>query len=990
MVTMNLAMQINFLTQYKFMKITTTITDRKADGQRSAVGTSSGRKNWLAKSTLLGLATLSALLLASTGSAADVTNTAATAWPPSVKAPAGAPNIVLILLDDVGYSWSSVFGGPVATPNIDKVASQGLRYSNFHVNALCSPTRAALLSGRNAHEIGFGTITEGANREQGYTSIWPKNAVSIAEILKRNGYSTAAIGKWHNTPTWEVNPAGPFDHWPTSLGFEHFYGFLGGATTQYDPVLFRDTTPATLPKTPEQGYLLNPDLVNETKQWLHQHDASAPGRPFFLYFATGAIHTPHHVPRDWIAKYKGQFDLGWDKQREVTFAKEKALGVIPANADLTPRPKELPAWDSLGAEEKKLYAAQAELYAAYLAETDYELGRLFDDLKSGGHTNDTAVFIIVGDNGASGEGGLEGTIGYKATVQEQLARLDEFGSRDLANHVESAWAWAAVTPFKWMKQVASHLGGTTDPLIVSWPGHIKEAGGIRSQFSFVTDVAPTIYELAHIQFPQEVDGVKQLPLEGSSLTFSFDDAQAPSRHNLQYFEMVGNRGIYQDGWWAGSRQGVPWATGTGRGEPGKWELYNLTNDFSQAHNLADQYHDKLKELEDLYAAEAERNHVYPKGGSGFGRGAVAGSRGSDRRSDQSGPQTNWTFRAGAERIPARFTPALGDNSHHITAEIEVGDETPNGVIFAEGGRKGGFALFVKNGQVVYEGTPHSTSPATVPHIQINSKQRLPKGKSVIEVVATRVEAPAGDQGSTPKPAGRPGKRSGKFQEVDQSQAFRISLLINGKTAATGEFKGVPLNAGTLSIGSNSGNPVSRDYATPNPFNGVINGITFAVARPAAQATTTTNLAGPWSKGDALSAEDAPQVANHALLVSAEIESAGTNGVILAQGAEVNGYALYLKNSKIAFAIRSEGQLTTLIAGEPLGSGHFKVEAKLAADGAISIFVNGKQAASGYAPGLITRQPGRGLSVGLNSKPVGDYAAPNPFAGKIEKATVQIL
>jgi len=935
---------------------------------------------------LLALATICVSLLGSTGNAADATNTAATVWPPLLKAPAGAPNIVLILLDDVGYSWSSVFGGPVATPNIDRVASQGLRYSNFHVNAMCSPTRAALLSGRNAHEIGFGRITESANREAGYTSVWPKNAVSLAEVLKRNGYSTAAFGKWHNTPTWEVNPAGPFDHWPTSLGFEHFYGFLGAATTQYDPVLFRNTTPATLPKTPEQGYLLNPDLVNETKQWLHQHDASAPGRPFFLYFATGAIHAPHHVPRDWIAKYKGRFDLGWDKQREVTFAKEKALGVIPANTELTPRPKELPAWDSFGPDEKKLYAAEAELYAAYLAETDYELGRLFDDLKTGGHTNDTAIFIIVGDNGASGEGGLEGTIGYKATVQEQLARLDEFGSRDLANHVESAWAWAAVAPFQWMKQVASHLGGTTDPLIVSWPGHIKDAGGIRSQFSFVTDIAPTIYELAHVQFPEAVDGVKQLPLEGSSLTFSFDDAQAPSRHNLQYFEMVGNRGIYQDGWWAGSRQGVPWATGTGRGEPGKWELYNLTNDFSQAHNLADQYPDKLKALEDLYAAEAERNHVYPKDGTGFGRGAIAGSR----RSDQSGPQTNWTFRAGAERIPVRFTPPLGDSSHHITAEIEVGDETPNGVIFAEGGRKGGFALFVKNGQVVYEGTPQSTTPATVPHIQINSKQRLPKGKSVIEVVATRVEAPAGDQGSTPKPAARPGKRFGRSPQVDQGRTFRISLLINGKTAATGEFKGVPLNAGTLSIGSNNGNPVSRDYVSPNPFNGVINGITFAVARPDAQATTTTNLAGPWSKGDVLSAEDAPQVANHALVVSAEIELAGANGVIIAQGAQSNGYALYLKDGKIAFALRSAGQLTTLIASEPLGSGHFNVEARLAADGGISIIVNSKQTVSGHAPGLIARQPGRGLSVGLNSSPVGDYPAPNPFAGTIEKATVQAL
>jgi len=914
----------------------------------------------------------------SSAAATAATNELA-AWPPVVKAPAGAPNIVLVLLDDVGYSWSSVFGGPVATPNIDRLASHGLRYNNFHVNALSSPTRAALLSGRNAHEIGFGTITEGANREPGYTSIWPKSAVPVAEVLKRNGYSTAAFGKWHNTPTWEVNPAGPYDHWPTSLGFEHFYGFLGGATTQYDPALFRDTTPVELPKTPEQGYLLNPDLVNQAKQWVHQHDASTPGRPFFLYFATGAIHTPHHVPQDWIAKYKGQFDLGWDKQREATFAKEKALGIIPANAELTPRPKELPAWDSLGADEKKLYAAQAELYAAFLAETDYELGRLFDDLKAGGHTNDTAVFVIVGDNGASGEGGLEGTIGYKATVQEQLARLDEFGSRDLANHVESAWAWAAVTPFQWMKQVASHLGGTTDPLIVYWPGHIKDEGGIRSQFSFVTDIAPTLYELARVQLPAEVDGVKQLPLEGSSLGFSFADPQAPSRHNLQYFEMVGNRGIYKDGWWAGSRQGVPWATGAGRGEPGQWELYNLTNDFSQAHNLADQYPDKLKELEDLYAVEADKNHVYPKGGRGIG-GPGAASREAANNLDA--PKTSWTFQNGAERIPARFTPRLAGHSHTITAEIEVGNETPNGVIFAEGGRKGGFALFVKNGQVVYEGTPNSTTPATVEHTQIVAQERLPQGKSVIEVVATRIQTTA----KAPQPAPRPGRR-GASRAANSGQTFQIALLINGKTAATGEFNGIPLGGGnTLSIGENLGNPVSRDYTTPNPFNGVLNQVTFTITSPVGRA----GVNGPWQKGDALDPEEAPEVADHALVVSAEIEPAGTNGVIISQGASANGYALYLENGKPAFAIRSQGELTTVIAREPLGSGHFKIEGKLAADGAISITVDGKEVAAGHAPGLIANQPGRGLTVGSSEEPVGNYTAPGTFSGKIENVRVQAL
>jgi arylsulfatase len=770
------------------------------------------------------------------------------AWPPVVKAPAGAPNVVIILLDDNGYGEASVFGGPVPTPNIDQLASQGLRYNNFHVNAMCSPTRAALLSGRNSHEIGFGRITESANRAPGYTSLWPKTAASLAEVLKRNGYSTAAFGKWHNTPTWEVNPSGPFEHWPTSLGFEYFYGFLGAATSQYDPALYRDTTPVTLPKTPEQGYLLNPDLVDQARQWLHQHEASAPGRPFFLYFATGAIHVPHQVPRDWIAKFKGQFDKGWDKQREETFARQKALGIIPANAEFTARPAELPAWDSYSADQQKIFAAQEEVYAAYLAETDYELGRLLDDLKRAGHTNDTAFFVIVGDNGASAEGGLDPRVGNAPTVAEQLAHIGELGSRDLTTHIQSGWAWAANTPFKWAKRTASHLGGTTDPLIVSWPGHIPADGSVRHQFSFLTDIAPTIYELAKVEFPQEVDGVKQLPLEGSSLVYSFADPQAPSRHTSQYFEMVGNRGVYKDGWWAGSRKGLPWGAGNGsQVESSPWELYNLTEDFTQAHDLAAQNPDKLKELEDFFAAEAERNHVYPVDERGLAAGG-GGRSGAD--AEGSARRTRWTYYAGAERIPPQYTPKLGGESHTITAKIEVGDETPNGVIFAQGGRAGGYALFVKDGRVIYEGTPGSATPATVPHTQIIGGEPLPKGKSVIEVIATRIE-PATEAGG----AGQ--------------QGFQIVLRLNGNTIANGEFRGVPFGggnafgggrragngsltnshlggtnlsgvfrgggggggSGALSIGSNQGTPVSRDYAIPNSFNGVIDEVTFAVAPP---------------------------------------------------------------------------------------------------------------------------------------------------------------
>jgi arylsulfatase len=775
----------------------------------------------------LAFALACATLAPNNASAADSTN--GPAWPPVKKAPPGAPNIVLVLLDDTGYGFSSTFGGPVPTPNFDKLASQGLRYNNFHVNAMCSPTRAALLSGRNSHQVAFGRIAESANAAPGYTSLWPKEAVSLAEVLKRNGYSTAAFGKWHNTPTWEVNPAGPFDHWPTALGFEFFYGFLGAATSQYEPVLFRNTEPVDLAKTPEAGYLLNPDLVNQAKRWLHQHDASASDRPFFLYFATGAIHTPHHVTRDWIEKYKGKFDEGWDKQRAATFARQKELGIIPPSAEFTPRPEEIPAWDSYSADEHKVFSAQAEVYAAYLAETDYELGRLFDDIRALGHTNDTAFFLIIGDNGASAEGGLSPWVALSGTtnVQEKLARIGDLGSKDFNTHVHSGWAWAANTPFKWAKRTASHLGGTTDPLIVSWPGHLPADGSVRSQFAFVTDIAPTIYELAHIQFPSTVDGVKQLPLEGHSLVYSFTDPAAGSLHTHQYFEMLGNRGIYKDGWWAGSRKGVPWGTGgQGQSEPGKWELYDLTKDFTQAHDLAEQYPDKLKELEKYFEAEGKRNHVYPvderTSALGFGGFGGRGGPGADAGASK---QTTWTYHGGAERISGKYAPRLNGHSHTITAEIDSGNETPNGVIFAQGGRTGGVVLFAKDGKLIFEGAGRGG----VGHTQIAASDPLAPGKSEIKIIATRIVA-ENDAPAPPPAAGRGGGFGGGF-----SASYKIALLINGKPVANGDLKNVAYaggpgggggGGGGLSIGSNKGTPVSQDYTGANPFNGEVSEVTF--------------------------------------------------------------------------------------------------------------------------------------------------------------------
>jgi len=476
------------------------------------------------------------------------------AWPEPPKAPSGAPNVVLILVDDVGFGATSTFGGPISTPTFDKLAAEGLRYNSFHVNSLCSPTRAALLTGRNNHEVGFGSISEWSAPYPGYNTLLPKSSATIAEVLKENGYSTAAFGKWHNTPTWQVSPQGPFDRWPTGLGFEHFYGFLQAADNQYYTRIYRDQTPVEPNKTPEQGYHFTTDITNEAINWLHQHDAVASDKPFFIYYATGATHTPHQVPQKWINLYKGKFDRGWDVIRQEAFDRQRKLGVIPANAELTPRPDGLPAWDSLTPQQKKLLAHQAEVYAGFAQQTDYEIGRLLDAIREEGQADNTVVLEIFGDNGASAEGGLDGTDardinGKPLTVEARLDTADLLGSETFMNHYAAAWAWALSSPFQGTKQDASHLGGTTDPLVIVWPGHIKDAGGLRSQFSHVIDIAPTIYDIAGVTPPAIINGIAQTPLEGVGLTYTFDNPQEPTHHAVQYFTTSGNRAIYKDGWW---------------------------------------------------------------------------------------------------------------------------------------------------------------------------------------------------------------------------------------------------------------------------------------------------------------------------------------------------------------------------------------------------------------------------------------------------------
>jgi arylsulfatase len=729
-------------------------------------------------------------------------------WPQRTGARKGAPNVVLILLDDVGFGATSTFGGPVPTPALDELAKSGLRYNRFHVNSLCSPTRAALLSGRNDHEIGFGTVVEGASGYPGYNSIWPKSAVSIAEVLKQNGYSTAAFGKWHNTPVWETNPAGPFDHWPTSLGFEYYYGFMGGADSQWHPRLYRNTVAVEPPATPAEGYHLTTDLVNDASGWLQRHDAVSPQKPFFLYFATGATHTPHHVAKEWIAKFAGKFDQGWDSLRQQTFARQREFGIVPANAELTPRPKEMPAWVSLNANQKRLLAHEMEVYAAFLAQTDYEVGRLLANIKAEGHAEDTIVFYIAGDNGASAEGGPEGLDAYTVDgkprpVEARLEHLDDLGGELFLNHYAAAWAWATNTPFQWSKQVASHLGGTRDPLIVSWPGHIKDAGGLRTQFHHVTDIAPTLYELAGVQLPDAVDGVKQLPLEGVSMVYSFDHPDQPSPHKVQYFEMLGNRGIYQDGWWAGSRHLLPWQSTQLANweqhtpEQNPWELYNLNEDYSQAHNLAEQNPEKLKELRQLFDSEARRNNVYPLVPHRTALPAPAGA------------QTSFVYHAGVERIPTSSAPRVAGHAHRITADLDIPAGGAEGVVLAQGGRYGGYTLYVKDGHVTYEVNAFGNRTGII----VASKP-LEAGKAHIVVDFTPDESQPGKQVVT----------GGVGQGVSTRAVGpgTAHLSINGEAAGEAPiatFGGYYYE--TFDIGSDLGTPVSASYASPFAFTGKI-------------------------------------------------------------------------------------------------------------------------------------------------------------------------
>ena len=630
-----------------------------------------------------------------------------TSFPPiePLLPPAGAPNVLIVLLDDVGFGAASAFGGPCRTPTAERLAAGGLRFNRFHTTALCAPTRQALLTGRNHHSVGMGSITETATSAPGNSSLRPNTKAPLAMTLKLNGYSTAQFGKCHEVPVWQSSPMGPFDAWPSGGGgFETFYGFIGGENNQWDPALYDGTTPVEPPATPEEGYHLTEDLTDRAVGWVRQQKALMPDKPFFVYFAPGATHAPHHVPKEWADKYAGQFDDGWDVARERTFARQKELGVIPADAELTARHAEISAWDDMPDELKPVLARQMEVYAGFLEHTDHHVGRLIDAVEDLGIFDNTLIYYIVGDNGASAEGTMNGAFNEMAnfngmaaleTPEFLLSKMDELGSPTSYNHYSVGWAWAMDTPFQWTKQVASHWGGTRNGTIVHWPNGIEEAGGLRSQFTHVIDLAPTVLEAAGLPEPTLVNGVQQSPLEGVSMVYAFNEADRAEQHDLQYFEMFGNRGIYHKGWSAVTKHRTPWVMVGGEVpafDDDVWELYDGSRDYSQAHDLAAEHPDMLAKLQRLWLIEATKYNVLPL---------------DDRTAERMDPEmagrptlirgTSQLFFPGMGRLSENSVVSIKNKSFAVTAEIEVPDAGAEGVIIAQGGRFGGWALYAKGG-----------------------------------------------------------------------------------------------------------------------------------------------------------------------------------------------------------------------------------------------------------------------------------------------------
>ena len=721
-----------------------------------------------------------------------------------VKAPPNAPNVLIVLLDDMGFGQSSAFGGPIHMPALERLASEGLRYNQFHTTALCSPTRTALLTGRNHHMNNMGGITEVATAFPGNTGVRPNAIAPLAETLRLNGYGTAAFGKYHEAPTWEISPVGPFDRWPTRSGFDKFYGFLGGETNQWAPLIYDGTVNVEPPHDPDYHFMT--DMTDQAINWMRSVKALAPEKPFFMYFAPGAVHAPHHVPKEWIAKYKGRFDAGWDKLREGTLARQIALGVVPEGTKLAPKPEAIKDWDSLTADEKRLFARQMEVFAGFGEYTDHEIGRLIQAIADQGQLDNTLVLYIVGDNGASAEGGFHGLFneisyfnGVPEPLELQLERIDLLGGPMTYNHYAAGWAVAGDTPFTWTKQVASSYGGTRNPLVVHWPSGIKAKNEVRSQWHHVVDVAQTILEAAGLPEPTSVNGTEQIPMQGVSMVYSFDDPHAPDRHVTQYFEIVGNRAIYHDGWLAGTVHKAPWELQPRTSlADDPWELYDTRADFSLVNDLAATRPAKLKEMQDLFTKVGIANHVLPIDDRSIERlnAAVAG------RPDLMSGRTTLTVYPGMSGLMENAFINVKNRSFSVTAEVAIPASGATGVVLAQGGRFGGWSLWLQDGRPRF-----SYNFLGIERYEVAAGSPLSPGEQVLRFDFAYDGGKPGAGGLGRLSLGGTTLAEGR---IDRTQPF----IFSGDEGAD--------------VGEDLATPVSEEYQVPATFNGTIRKITIEV------------------------------------------------------------------------------------------------------------------------------------------------------------------